>query len=165
MNSKFAFAFASARRCGALVLVAVPLLAVAQFRGGGGAMMARSSITDANRASQMAMDRSRQTSEARNARVSSAGSSSSSRSVSRETSRTVNRDVNIDVDEGIDIDHPIAAGAMIGATAAAIGSYYASVPAGCPIVHTYSVPYYHCNGVYYEQRMQGDQVVYVVVQP
>ena len=97
----------------------------------------------------------------------------------------VDRDVNVDVDhdgwgnwhdvdiEGgpgdweIDVDHyhPVATAAAIATTAAVVGSYYYAVPVGCPIVHTYPQPYYYCNGVYYDRRMQGDSVVYVVVQP
>ena len=42
---------------------------------------------------------------------------------------------------------------------------YSAVPAGCPIVHTYATPYYYCGGVYYEQQMEGDEVVYMVVTP
>lgn len=155
----------TSRGCAVVALAALPLLAVAQFRGGGGAMMARGSITEANRASQMAMDRSRQSSAARNG---ASTSRSTERNVSRESSRQVN--VDVDTDNGPwgngEIDRPLAATAVVaGTTAAIVGSMYPSVPAGCPVVHTYSVPYYHCNGVYYEQRMQGDQVVYVVVNP
>ena len=46
-----------------------------------------------------------------------------------------------------------------------MNAYYYSVPAGCPIVHTYPRPYYYCGGVYYEKQMQGDSVVYVIVHP
>jgi hypothetical protein len=84
-------------------------------------------------------------------------------------------DWNIDVDPGYGVrpgwgngGYPIGAGLVMGAaigTAIAVGSMYYSVPAGCPIVHTYAVPYYHCGGHYYRQEMQGDDVVYVVVTP
>ncbi|GAB1596083.1 hypothetical protein [Lysobacter claricitrinus] len=155
---------------GLLALVLVPPMADAQ-RGGG--MMARSSVSSANRASQMAMDKSRQSAAARNSgatRPTGNSGRSTSRDVNRTTSREVSRDVDIDMDDNHwgngEIDHPIAATAMVAATTAAVvGAFYPSVPAGCPIVNTYSVPYYHCNGVYYEQRMQGDDVVYVVVNP
>ena len=33
------------------------------------------------------------------------------------------------------------------------------------MVYTYATPYYHCGGVYYEPRMEADEVVYVVVDP
>ncbi|HJW44852.1 MAG TPA: hypothetical protein VJ484_00010 [Lysobacter sp.] len=49
--------------------------------------------------------------------------------------------------------------------AAITGSYYYAVPAGGPVVYTYARPYYYCGGVYYEQQMQGDTVMYVVVNP
>ena len=97
----------------------------------------------------------------------------------------IDRDVNVDVDhdgwgnwhdvdiEGgpgdweIDVDHyhPIATAAAIATTAAIVGSYYYAVPVGCPLVYTYPQPYYYCGNTYYERRMQGDTVVYVVVSP
>jgi hypothetical protein len=42
---------------------------------------------------------------------------------------------------------------------------YWALPAGCPMVHTYATPYYYCGGYYYEPQMQGDDVVYIVVDP
>ena len=33
------------------------------------------------------------------------------------------------------------------------------------MVHTYATPYYHCGGVYYAPQMEGDEVVYVTVNP
>ena len=94
----------------------------------------------------------------------------------------INIDTSVNIDRGdwnVDVDggrygygyggrYPVAAGVAVGAaigTAIAVGSMYYSVPPGCPIVHTYAVPYYYCGGYYYQQRMQGDDVVYVVVQP
>ena len=50
-------------------------------------------------------------------------------------------------------------------SAIAYGSYYHTLPVGCPMVYTYATPYYHCGGYYYQEQMQGDDVVYVVVQP
>ncbi|MGY3264890.1 hypothetical protein [Lysobacter sp. HA35] len=156
-----------------LALVLVPLFADAQ-RGGG---MARSSVSASNRSSQMAMDKGRQNaartqpSSGRNS-TATRPNGNGDRSTTRQTNINNNTNVNIDMD-GNDsnwgngqIDRPLAATAVVAATTAAVvGSFYPSVPAGCPIVNTYSVPYYHCNGVYYEQRMQGDDVVYVVVNP
>jgi hypothetical protein len=53
----------------------------------------------------------------------------------------------------------------VAGTAMAVGAMYSSVPYGCPIVHTYATPYYYCGGYYYQEQMQGDDVVYVVVEP
>lgn len=84
------------------------------------------------------------------------------------------QDVDIDVDGGpgdwnIDVDvdhyHPIATATAVAMTAGVVGSYYYAVPTGCPVVYTYPHPYYYCNNVYYQKQMQGDTVVYVVVQP
>ena len=88
-------------------------------------------------------------------------------------------DWNVDVDGGYGccgwgsgVGAGFVAGAVVGGavaygTAAAItyGSMYYALPPGCPMVHTYATPYYHCGGYYYQEQMQGDDVVYVVVQP
>ena len=62
-------------------------------------------------------------------------------------------------------DHPVAAGvvtgAVIGATAAAVGSTYYDLPPGCP----YTGAYYSCGGVYYQPQYQGTDVTYVTVDP
>ena len=52
-----------------------------------------------------------------------------------------------------------------GAAAIGYGSMYYALPSGCPMVHTYATPYYYCGGHYYQEQMQGDDVVYVVVEP
>ena len=83
-------------------------------------------------------------------------------------------DVNIDIDGGYNgccrARYPIAAGvtigAIAGATAAAVGSYYYALPAtGCAMVTRGGVGYYQCGSAYYQQSMNGDQVVYVSVNP
>ena len=67
-----------------------------------------------------------------------------------------------DIDIDIDHHHPIAAAAAILTTAAiASNMYYYSLPYGCPWMD----PYYYCDGFYYQEQMQGDDVVYVVVNP
>jgi hypothetical protein len=48
-------------------------------------------------------------------------------------------------------------------TAAAWGSVYYALPAGCAPYPYYS--YYSCGGVYYEPQYHGDTVVYVTVPP
>ena len=55
----------------------------------------------------------------------------------------------------------IVAGAVAGAV---IGSMvYSLPPSGCAPYPYSGYTYYHCGGVYYETRYEGDQVVYVVV--
>lgn len=40
-----------------------------------------------------------------------------------------------------------------------------AVTAGGPVMYTYTWPSYYCADVYYEQQMQGNTVVYLVVNP
>ena len=84
----------------------------------------------------------------------------------------VNRDVHVDVDNdwngwGGHIDHPIAAGVAIGATAAAtaavIGARYYALPPACAPYPYSGFTYYSCGGAYYKPTYQGATVVYVVV--
>ena len=64
-------------------------------------------------------------------------------------------------------DHPVgafAAGAAVGAvTAAAIGSRYYALPAGCGPYPYGGFTYYSCGGNWYKPTYQGDTVVYIVV--
>lgn len=64
-------------------------------------------------------------------------------------------------------DHPVgafAAGAAVGAvTAAAIGSTYYSLPAGCGPYPYSGITYYSCGNVWYRPYFQGDTPTYVVV--
>ena len=86
-------------------------------------------------------------------------------------------DVNIDVEGGWGggccwggVRHPIAAGVTIGAiagmTAAAVGNYYYALPpSGCTVVVQNGVSYHQCGTAYYSEAMNGDEVVYVSVNP
>jgi hypothetical protein len=58
-----------------------------------------------------------------------------------------------------------ATGVAVGstATAAAIGSYYYALPAGCSPYVWNSHSYYSCAGAWYQQRYQSGTTVYVVV--
>jgi hypothetical protein len=74
--------------------------------------------------------------------------------------------VNIDVDGGWGgwVDYPFLAGAAVAwTTAAVIGSMYYALPPGCPPYAYGGYSYYHCGGMYYEPRYEGDTVVYVTV--
>jgi len=64
------------------------------------------------------------------------------------------------------IDHPIAAGVMIGAIAGAratIGSYWYALPPDCPPYLWNDFYYYTCNGDYFQPIYEGETVVYVSV--
>lgn len=63
------------------------------------------------------------------------------------------------------VDHPIAAGAVIGAvaTAAAIGATYYSLPPECLPYYWNGFYYYSCDGIFYEPQYEGDTVIYVTV--
>ena len=65
------------------------------------------------------------------------------------------------------VDHPVAAGiaigAIAGATAAAIGATYYSLPPDCPPYYWHDVYYYSCDGWFYEPQYEGDTIVYVTV--
>lgn len=62
------------------------------------------------------------------------------------------------------VDHPIAAGVVIGAArAAALGAVYYDLPPGCVQSYWSGYSYYSCDGVYYQPEFQGETVVYVVV--
>jgi hypothetical protein len=50
-------------------------------------------------------------------------------------------------------------------SAAVVGSYYAALPSGCTTVVMNGVSYSQCGSVYYQKTWQGNDVVYVVVQP
>jgi hypothetical protein len=78
--------------------------------------------------------------------------------------------VNVDNDwHGWDgyYDHPVgafAAGAAVGAvTAAAIGSTYYALPAGCGPYPYSGITYYSCGNVWYRPYFDGDTPTYVVV--
>jgi hypothetical protein len=87
------------------------------------------------------------------------------------------RDVNIDVEGGWGggccyngFRHPVAAGITIGAIATSVavaaGSYYYALPpSGCVTVVQNGASYYQCGSAYYQEAMDGDEVVYVSVEP
>lgn len=87
----------------------------------------------------------------------------------------IGNDVDIDIDHGYGhgwnghVYHPVAAGIVIGTvavtTAAAVGSYYYSLPPSCTVVVRNGISYYHCGSVYYSRTWYGNEVVYVVVNP
>lgn len=88
----------------------------------------------------------------------------------------IGNDVDIDIDGGYNHHgwddhhyHPVAAGIVVGAvaatTAATLGAYYYSLPAGCTTVYKNGQSYWVCGSVYYNRTWYGNDVVYVVVSP
>jgi hypothetical protein len=57
----------------------------------------------------------------------------------------------------------VAVGTATTATAAAVGSYYSTLPTGCSSYVLNGYGYYACGGTWYQQRYQGGSVTYVVV--
>jgi hypothetical protein len=99
------------------------------------------------------------------------------RDINRDINR--NRDVNVDRDWNVDhdwdhdgcchVDHPIAAGAAIAATAAAVASYsYGSVvytlPPACTTVVVDGIAYNECDGTWFQPQFVGTTTQYVVVE-
>jgi hypothetical protein len=83
--------------------------------------------------------------------------------VNRNANVNVNRNVNVDVNHRGYGYHPVARGAVAGATAAAVmGSYYATLPTGCATVTQMGVVYHHCGSTWY--KTVGTQYL-VVPQP
>jgi len=93
---------------------------------------------------------------------STTGGAHANRNVNANNNVNVNRNVNVNVQgHGYGYGaHPVARGAIAGATAAAVmGSYYRTLPAGCATVNNGGVIYHHCGSTWY--RTEGSQ--YLVV--
>jgi hypothetical protein len=156
--------------------------------GGHGGRTAQSSVSGGNRSASSASrsgntaNRSGNTSNRNSGNVNSGNRNTNVNNSSRTTNVGSNNNVNIDRgDVNIDVDggygccrngvrYPVAAGMAIGAvagmTAAAIGSYYYALPpSGCVTVVRAGANYYQCGAAWYQQSMNGDQVVYVSVNP
>lgn len=105
-------------------------------------------------------------------------------SVNRNTNINRNDNVNInsrrDVDIDIDVDHrggyyggccyhPVATAAAVTAaavvTAAVVGSVVYSLPPACSTVIVNGFAYQQCGSTWYQPRMSGSSVTYVVVAP
>lgn len=78
-------------------------------------------------------------------------------------------DVDIDVNNGAGgyygTGAAYATGVAVGATtsAAVVGSYYATLPAGCAPYYYGAYRYYSCGSSWYQQQVKGSSTVYVVV--
>jgi hypothetical protein len=148
--------------------------------GGGGGRMAQSSVAGAGQAARGGGNRGGSYGNAsgnrgNNVNSGNRGDVGSGNRVNNGNINTgdvnINRgDVNIDVDPGYGrVRYPVAAGMAIGAmavtTAAVMGSYYYALPTGCMAVVINGITYDQCGSVYYQKTWQGNDVVYVVVQP
>ena len=146
-------------------------------RGGGGGShggrQASSSVSGGNRSSSGG-NRSASTSSANRSGNRSGNTTNRTNNSNRTTNVGSNNNVNVDIDGGYGngccrANYPIAAGVAIGAvagmTAAAVGSYYYGLPSGCGQIVRGGIGYYQCGSAYYQQSMNGDQVVYVSVNP
>lgn len=103
--------------------------------------------------------------------VAHAGRRAAHRSAHR-TARPARRHTNVDVDVDrhgshrsvdVDVDRSPGVGAVVGATAIAVGTRVAILPSGCTTVVTNDVTYHQCGSVYYRPYYEGTKVVYVVV--
>ena len=87
------------------------------------------------------------------------------RNVNRGGGRRSHKSVNVNVNRrgGRGRGGAFVAGAVVGATAVAIGSRHRRLPTSCTSYDYYGRPYYHCGGYYYQPVYDGPEVIYVVV--
>ncbi len=78
--------------------------------------------------------------------------------------RRAHKSVHVEVDRRGGRGGAFVAGAVVGATAAAIGSRHRHLPASCTIYDYQERRYYHCGGVYYQPVYDGPEVIYIVVE-
>jgi hypothetical protein len=142
--------------------------------GAGGGVMAQSSVAGANRSIAAGGDAGGDRSG-----VGSAGANRADRNIANRDRRNpdinAGNNVNRNLDGGFGnnagrIEHPIAAGIVIGrigvTTGGVAGTYYYSLPsAGCTNVNENGVDYILCTSVYYQEVWSGNEIVYVVVNP
>lgn len=84
-----------------------------------------------------------------------------------------NTNINVDVDNGWNNNgwnhHPVAAGVVIGATAAVtsavVGSMIYTLPPSCTTVVYAGGSYSQCGSVWYRPQYSGTSVTYIVVSP
>ena len=85
---------------------------------------------------------------------------------------TVNVNRNVNVSGGCCYNHvgvggAVAAGVVVGATAAVVGSAIAAsaLPPSCSTVVVNGLAYQSCGGAWYQPQSSGSQVTYIVVNP
>ena len=82
----------------------------------------------------------------------------------------VNRNVNVSGGccyNNVGVGGAVAAGVVIGATAAVVGSAIAAsaLPPSCSTVVVNGLAYQSCGGAWYQPQYAGSQVTYIVVNP
>ena len=84
----------------------------------------------------------------------------------------VNVNRNVNVSGGCCYNHvgvggAVAAGVVVGATAAVVGSAIAAsaLPPSCSTVIVNGLAYQSCGGAWYQPQYSGSQVTYIVVNP
>ena len=141
--------------------------AAAANRGGGGGAAA------ANRGAGDRQVRSQATSNVNHNRTGNANFNSSNRNINANnvSNRSINN-VNVSGDfdggwnGGWDDDyHPFAAAAVVGGTAALVGSMVNSIPPSCAPTVVNGVTYSNCGGTWYQPQYAGTSVQYQVVNP
>jgi hypothetical protein len=89
--------------------------------------------------------------------------------VNRNTNVNVNRNVHVSGghDHHVGVGGAIAAGVVVGATAAIVGSAIAAsaIPPSCSTVVVNGLAYRSCGGAWYQPQYSGSQVTYIVVNP
>jgi hypothetical protein len=148
-------------------------------RGSGGAATANRSggggAAAANRGGGERQVRSQATSNvnhnrAGNANVNNSRNNVANNSGNRNINNVNNVNVNGDFDGGWnggwdDDYHPLAAAAVIGGTAAIVGSMVNSIPPSCIPVAVNGVTYSQCGSTWYQPQYAGTSVQYAVVNP
>jgi hypothetical protein len=136
---------------------------------GGGQRQVRSQATsnvNHNRAGNANVNNSR----AGNANVNNNRNNIANNSGNRNINNVNNVNVNGDFDNGWnggwdDDYHPFAAAAVIGGTAALVGSMVNSVPPSCTPVVVDGLTYSQCGSTWYQPQYAGTTVQYEVVNP
>ena len=82
----------------------------------------------------------------------------------------VNRNVNVSGGccyNNVGVGGAVAAGVVVGATAAVVGSAIAAsaLPPSCSTVIVNGLAYQSCGGAWYQPQYSGSQVTYIVVNP
>ena len=148
-------------------------------RGGGGAAAAnRGGGGGAAAANRGAGDRQVRSQAASNINSRAGNANLSNRNINannvgnRNVNNFNNRNVNVSGDfdggwnGGWDDDyHPFAAAAVVGGTAALVGSMVNSIPPSCAPTVVNGVTYSNCGGTWYQPQYAGTSVQYQVVNP
>ena len=135
---------------------------------GGGASRANTGGGGANRSVRASSGSNISTASRGNANV-NRGTANRSGNRNVNTGNINTGDINVNVDNNCCNGgwgygaHPVARGAAIATTAAVMGSYYNSLPAGCVTVVRIGINYSRCGSTWYQPIYSGATVRYQVV--